>query len=226
MRPSTDLSRQSYRCGTSGFRGLRPQRQPPSRLRNHYGFASPSHPASQSARVHSTSENPGFRKEDQQRRSKAEPVATRISSILGIFPVLAYLFSHTTVLAGPAALFILVGGWAVGAFLSYIVSLLVLDRFCPWKKLVITAEFDGILPKEAREKARAAAEHFDNLYLVVDQQHRWKSTFLPDPRPRALDPLLIGELRHGRRYQFFLIDQFDLTQAERYLTDEFAAVTA
>ena len=92
--------------------------------------------------------------------------------------------------------------------------------------MVITAEFDGILPKEAREKAHAATDHFDNLYLVVDQQHRWKSAFLPDPRPRALDPLLIGELRHGRRPQSFLIDQFDLTEAEQYLIDEFATTPA
>jgi surfactin synthase thioesterase subunit len=91
-------------------------------------------------------------------------------------------------LAGPTAPFILVGGWALGAFLAYILSLLVLDRLCPWKKLVISAEFDGILPKEAREKARAAKDDFDNLYLIVDQQHRWKSALLPDPRPRALDP--------------------------------------
>jgi hypothetical protein len=118
-----------------------------------------------------------------------------------------------------------VGCWCF-PFLSSLVSLLVLDRFCAWKKLVITAEFDGILPKEAREKACAAADHFDSLYLVVDQQYRWKSAFLPDPRPRALDPLLIGELRHGRRHQFFLIDQFDLTEAEQYLTDEFATTPA
>jgi hypothetical protein len=45
---------------------------------------------------------------------------------------------------------------------------------------------------------------------------------LPDPRPRALDPLLIGELKQGRRRQFFLIHQFDLTEAEQYLADEFA----
>ena len=35
---------------------------------------------------------------------------------------------------------------------------------------------------------------------------------LTRPRPRALDPLLIGELKHGRRHQFFLVDQFDLTE--------------
>jgi hypothetical protein len=45
--------------------------------------------------------------------------------------------------------------------------------------LVITAEFDGILPKEAHEKERAAAGHFDNLFLVVDQQYR-APLFFPD----------------------------------------------
>jgi hypothetical protein len=98
----------------------------------------------------------------------------------------------------------------------------VLNRICPWKKLVITAEFNGILPKEAREKARAAKDHFDNLYLIVDQQHRWKSVLLPDPRPRILDPLLIGELKQGRGRKYYLIHHFDLTEAEQYLADEFA----
>jgi hypothetical protein len=76
-------------------------------------------------------------------------------------------------------------------------------------------------PKETREKARAAKDHFDNLYLIVDQQHRWKGALLPDPRPRALDPLLIGELKRGRCSKFILIHQFDLTEAEQYLADEF-----
>jgi hypothetical protein len=97
----------------------------------------------------------------------------------------------------------------------------VLDWLLPWKKLVISAEFNGILPKETREKARAAKDHFDNLYLIVDQQHRWKGALLPDPRPRALDPLLIGELKRGRCSKFILIHQFDLTEAEQYLADEF-----
>ncbi len=155
-------------------------------------------------------------------RMKAERKVIRTSAILGIFPVLAYLFSHPTALAGPSVLFFPAGGWALGTFLAYIVSELLLNRLCPWKKLVITAEFDGILPKKAREMARAAKDHFDNLYLIVDQQHRWKSTLLRDPTPRALDPLLIGELKQGRQRQFFLIHQFDLTEAEQYLADEFA----
>ncbi len=155
-------------------------------------------------------------------RMRGERAAIRTSAILGVIPVLAYLFSRTAELTGPSVFFVLVGGWILGGFLTYLLSEMLLNRICPWKKLVIDAEFDGILPKETREKARAAKDYFDNLYLIVDQQSRWKSTLLRDPTPRALDPLLIGELKQGRRYQFFLIDQFDLTEAEQYLADEFA----
>jgi hypothetical protein len=109
-----------------------------------------------------------------------------------------------------------------GAFFTYLLGLLVLTHVCPWKKLLITAEFNGILPLEARGKARAAKDHFDNLYLIVDQQHRWKSVLLPDPRPRVLDPLLVGELKQSHASKYYLIHQFDLTGAEQYLASEFA----
>jgi hypothetical protein len=160
--------------------------------------------------------------EINKERLKFERVATRFSVIMGVIPALAFLFSGVTALPGFAVPCILVGAWIFGAFLAYVSSLFVLNRFCPWKKLVLTAVFDGILPKVTREKARAAKDHFDGLYLVVDQQQRWKSSLLPDPRPRALDPLLIGELKQGRCRKFFLIHQFDLTEAEQYLADEFA----
>ena len=163
-----------------------------------------------------------FVKKINEPRMKGERAAIRTSAILGLFPVLAYLFSRAAELTGPSVFFVLVEVWILGAFLTYLLGEMLLNRICPWKKLVITAEFDGILPKETREKARAAKDYFDNLYLIVDQQSRWKSTLLRDPTPRGLDPLLIGELKQGRRYQFFLIDQFDLTEAEQYLADEFA----
>jgi hypothetical protein len=38
----------------------------------------------------------------------------------------------------------------------------------------------------------------------------------------GLDPLLIGEVKRGRCRKFFLIHQFDLTEAEQYIADEFA----
>ncbi len=155
------------------------------------------------------------------RRMNSERALNRLSVILGFFLVL-FLLSHTTAMVGAAVPYVLVGGWALGTFLAYFLSQFVLNHFCPWKKLIITAEFNGLLPKEAREKARAAKDHFDNLYLIVDQQYRWKSVLLPDPTPRVLDPLLIGELKQGRGRKFYLIYQFDLTEAEQYLADEFA----
>ena len=161
-------------------------------------------------------------REMNEGRVKGERVATRISLLLGIVPVLLYFFSGKIAMPGVAEAGVLVGGWVLGAFLAYVVGLFVLDRVCPWKKLVLTAQFDGILPKESRRKARAAKNHFDRLYVIVDQQRRWKSALLPDPRPRALDPLLVAELKLGRCRKFFLVDQFNLTQAEQYLADEFA----
>jgi hypothetical protein len=162
-------------------------------------------------------------REINRERTRAERTLTRISVLLGIFPALVCLFSGITFVPGVALAGLAMGGWVVGAFLTYVPGLFALNRLCPWKKLVLAAEFDGILPKEVRQRAYAAKSHFDRLYLVVDQEHRWKSTLLPDPRPRALDPLLIAELKQGRRRKFFLIDQFDLTGAEQYLADEFAS---
>src|SRR6516164_1263800 len=90
------------------------------------------------------------------RRMKAERAVTRLAAILGILPVLIYIFTHITVMAGAAVPHVLIGGWSHGTFLAYLLGLFMLNRLLPWKKLVITAEFNGILPKEAREKARAA----------------------------------------------------------------------
>jgi len=163
-----------------------------------------------------------FVRKMNNRRMKAERAVTRLAVILGILPVLAYVFAHATIMASASVMYVLAGGWILCTLLAYLLGLFVLNRLLPWKKLVITAEFNGILPKEAREKAREAKNHFDKLYLIVDQQHRWKSALLPDPRPRALDPLLIGEVKRGRCRKFFLIHQFDLTEAEQYLADEFA----
>ena len=163
-----------------------------------------------------------FVRKINDRRMRFESALTRLSVILGIFPVLCLLLAQTGKMVEAAVPYVLVGGWILGAFFLYLLSLLVLNLVCPWQKLVITAEFNGILPIEAREKARAAKDHFDNLYLIVDQQYRWKSLLLPDPRPRVLDPLLVGELKQSRASKYYLIHQFDLTEAEQYLASEFA----
>jgi hypothetical protein len=116
--------------------------------------------------------------------------------------------------------------FACGAFITslcifHLVTIGIVGNLFPVKKLFLTATFDGILPKETRQKAIQAKGHFDNLYLVVDQQNRWKSELLPVPASALLDPLLIGEKRERSGSSYFLIDQFDLTKAEDYLIAEF-----
>jgi hypothetical protein len=155
-------------------------------------------------------------------RMLAERIALWISAFAGIVGLFAFFLSHNPGVTPAALPFLAIGVWSLGAFLSYLVAEFILNRLYPWKKLVLTAEFDGILPKSTREIALGAKHRFSNLYLIVDQQKRWQSTLLRDPVPRALDPLLIGELRKGNRRRFFLLDQFDLTAAEQYLADEFA----
>ena len=162
-----------------------------------------------------------FVKKVNSRRMKVERTINIVIGILGILPAIAYLLFRMTGAADTKPLAFL-GGWLLGTMLVYIVSLNLLERLCPWKKLVITADFNGILPREAREKARAARAHFDHLYVVVDQQSRWRSEILPDPAPRALDPLLIGEIKQAGASKYYVIHKFDLTEAEQYLADEFA----
>jgi len=164
-----------------------------------------------------------FVRKINERRIKSETWIV-ISIILGI---LLGPFFILLLPPGPAvntAPLVVAGSLTFGGLLGYILGISILNWICPWQKLVITAEFDGILPKKVRERARAAQIDFDNLYLVVDQQHRWKSELLPDPTPRALDPLLIGELKQGQQRKFFVVDQFELTPAEKYLADEFSTI--
>jgi hypothetical protein len=155
-------------------------------------------------------------------RMRGERRALWTSAVAGIAGLFAFFLSHNPGVTPAALPFLVIGVWSVGAFLAYLVAEFLMNRIYPWKKLVLTAEFDGILPASTREIALSAKHRFNNLYLIVDQQNRWQSTLLRDPVPRALDPLLIGELKKGSRRRFFLLDQIDLTAAEQYLADEFA----
>lgn len=161
-----------------------------------------------------------FVKKINERRTRAERMVTIIAGALGF--VLASVYALSRQANGASAPFASSGVWAICAILAYMLAVYCVDRLYPRRKLVMTAEFNGILPKDAREKAHVAREHFNNLYLIVDQKHRWKSELLPDPAPRSLDPLLVGELKQGGEWKFFVIHQFDLTEAEQYLADEFA----
>jgi hypothetical protein len=163
-----------------------------------------------------------FVKKINAARMRGERIALWASALAGIFGLLAFFLSHNPGVTPTALPFLVIGVWSLSAFLFYLVAEFLLNRIRPWTKLSLVAEFDGILPKSTREIALVARRRFDNLYLIVDQQRRWQSTVLRDPVPRALDPLLIGELKKGSRRRFFLLDQFDLTAAEQYLADEFA----
>jgi hypothetical protein len=130
---------------------------------------------------------------------------------------------------GPGAIFqvlVLCGAAFLATLASgFLITAVIVNHWFPAKALALTATFDGLLPKETREKARRARAVFDNLYLVVDQQRRWKSELLPIPAAALLDPLLIGEKREQFGSRYYLIDQFELTKAEEYLVAEFLATT-
>ena len=154
-----------------------------------------------------------------------ERVAWGVSACAGFIGLIVLFLSHNLDVTAPALPFLsclLTGVWALVTFLTYLAATFLLNRTHPWKKLMLTAEFDGILPRKTRNIALSAKDRFDNLYIVVDQEKRWQSKLLPDPVPRALDPLLIGEIVRGYQRRFFLLDQFDLSAAEQYLADEFA----
>jgi len=67
------------------------------------------------------------------RRMKAERAVTRLAVILGILPVLTYIFTHITVMATAALPYVLMGGWSLGTFLAYLSGLFVLNRLLPRK---------------------------------------------------------------------------------------------
>lgn len=163
----------------------------------------------------------GFVKKMNARRIKAQVFAI-LSVALGMMAGPACFFTHATDVTGALAPLVVVAASACGGLLGYILSVSILDWLCPWQKLVITAEFDGILPRRTRKIACAAKNLCHNLYLVVDQQDRWESTVLPEPSAQALDPLLIGELKQDNQRKWFVLDQFELTAAVQYLVNEFA----
>jgi hypothetical protein len=157
-----------------------------------------------------------------QRNIMVERLVAFVCGTLGSIAAVVAIVSETIGAIPAFSPFAVLAGAAVGAFFAYMVIVAVVDLFVPRIRLVITAEFNGIFPRETREKARAAKQQFDKLYLIVDQQGRWQATLLPDLMPREFDPLLVGELNEKSGRKYFLIDQFNLTVAEQYLIDEFA----
>lgn len=98
--------------------------------------------------------------------------------------------------------------------------------FCVnWREdTFLTYRFTGLLPEKTRQIATEVAEEFGkNLFLVCDAQDSWVKT---DKAPSDIafpkrDPLLIGVKIVDSRLRIFLLDKFDVTLAEDYLTKEF-----
>ena len=88
-----------------------------------------------------------------ERRMKAQRAVTQISVIVGIFPVLTNLFTYLTATRGVAVPYVLWGGCLVSALLAYLLGLSVLDWLLPWKKLVISAEFNGTNTLESQRSS-------------------------------------------------------------------------
>src|SRR5262249_25004210 len=126
-------------------------------------------------------------REINKSRVKADNVVAKWPFVLGIL-VTVGLFVFALGRIPDLAIPVLFGAPLLTAVLIHLASQLILNRLSPRSKLLLRGEFDGLLPRPVRERARAAKSHFDHLYLIVDQQRRWKSTLLPDPRPRVLDP--------------------------------------
>ena len=84
-------------------------------------------------------------------------------------------------------------------------------------------KFNGIIPEKTRKIAKKAKDNFDGLYLVCDATNKWiKSENAPEGVSfKERDPLLIGVKRVGGLLEIYLLDKFDLTFAEDYVTKEF-----
>jgi hypothetical protein len=125
-------------------------------------------------------------------------------------------------LAGLPGALLALASFGATLLVGLLLSAPVINKTYPPQTLSLSASFEGLLPAATRAKALRARAHFDQLYLVVDQQQRWQSELLPVPASVLLDPLLVGEKREHFRSRYYLIDQFELSRAEDYLASEFA----
>lgn len=83
--------------------------------------------------------------------------------------------------------------------------------------LALESRFNGIIPLETRQRIATSRETFpkEDLYLIAETSpEQWTKTSF---RSDKLDPLVIG-VASGKA---FLIDVFDATTAERYVSSEF-----
>jgi hypothetical protein len=82
------------------------------------------------------------------------------------------------------------------------------------------ANFAGLVPAQYRKVIRQAcsSNQFDHVCLIAEAPE-WKTNIEVVPMPRSTDPLIVGI----KRGYSFLIDKFDVTPLEKYVSAEFTS---
>lgn len=123
-----------------------------------------------------------------------------------------------------------INSFIIGSFIfSCIVSLLysIFNYFISTKYLTVEASFDfkGQIPDKVRKFYYENKDKFDEMYLVCDAQNKWglkiTSQIIYPKIQLDTDPLLIGIKKLEGKEFIFLLDKFDVTFDENYLTKEF-----
>lgn len=83
-----------------------------------------------------------------------------------------------------------------------------------WNAVQISAEFQGVMSPEVREKTKAASRHFDEVFLIAEAP-AWK---IDEIRSTKGDPLVVGWVEETE--QMFLITAFDPTDLEKYVQEQ------
>lgn len=84
----------------------------------------------------------------------------------------------------------------------------------------ISFTWKGVLPNEIRDLIHQERSSYDRIHLLVNSpKDQWKYQQELNPRPRHIDPLVLGEIKG----QLVLLGQFDPTPLEQYVSSEFTA---
>ncbi|HEU5114683.1 MAG TPA: hypothetical protein VFT82_02870 [Candidatus Paceibacterota bacterium] len=136
---------------------------------------------------------------------------------IGMAPfVVAGTENHPPLVA--AMIMFAVFGTFIGFLLLSILNDVVLTRLFV-RNACIQAKFQGTLPQNTRDRIKKALEKFDQVFILAEVPNL-RVAFLPLPKPSLQgDPLVVGYLNQTN--SFYLIDKFDTTKIEDYITGEF-----
>jgi hypothetical protein len=85
-----------------------------------------------------------------------------------------------------------------------------------YEQTSLKASFQGAIPDRVREKIALVADEFDTVYVISEAPQWVLNTVMPVP----LNHLLLVGKWHGA---FWLIESFDATPHENYVTDKFTS---